>query len=124
MNESRDRVARWYLVCLCKGDECNGVWKVSDGGWVIVVVRGVRFVSEVPGNEWCVVDVIFADVLQRLAFMLEVVVSFVGLLANWAVVSGSEAGCFEHVAGPKGVGEDGCKVIVELVSRLGIIKRE
>jgi hypothetical protein len=56
--------------------------------------------------------------------MLKVVVSFVGLLANWAIVSGSEAGCFEHVAGSQGMGEDGGKVVVELVSRLGIIEWE
>ena len=124
MDESRDRVARWYLVCLCKGDECNGAWEVGDGGWVIVVVRGVRFVPEVPGDEWCVVDVVFADVLQRLAFILEVVVSFVRLLANWAVVSGSEAGSFEHVAGSKGKGEDGGKVVMKLVGGLGIVRWE
>ena len=124
MDEGRDWVVRRYLVCLSKGDECNGAWEVGDGGRVVVVVRGVRFVPEVPGDEWCVVDVVFADVLQRLAFILEVVVSFVRLLANWAVVSGGEAGGFEHVAGSKGISEDGGKVVVELVSRLGIIRWE
>ena len=124
MDESRYRGTRWYLMCTCKSDECDGVWEVSDGVWMTVVVRGVRFVFEVPRAERCVVDVVFTNVLQRLALMLKVVVGFMGLLADWAIVSGSEAGCFEHVAGPKGVGEDGGKVIVELVSRLGIIERE
>ena len=56
--------------------------------------------------------------------MLEVVVSFVRLLANWAVVSGGEAGSFEHVAGSKGIREDGCKVVMELVGGLGIVRWE
>ena len=44
-----------------------------------------------------------------------------GLLADWTVVTGGEAGCFEHVAGPKGIGENGGKVIMELVGWLRII---
>ena len=53
--------------------------------------------------------------------MLEMVVGFVWLLADRAVVIRGEAGCFKHVASSEGVGEDGSKVVVELMRWLGVV---
>ena len=67
---------------------------------------------------------VVADVLQGLALMLEMAVSFMWLLADGTVVSGGEAGSFEHVAGSEGIRENGCKVVMELVGGLGIVRWE
>ena len=111
----------WDLMCLCESDECDGVWEVGNSVWMAVIVRSVGFVFEVPRVERCLVDVVFTNVLQRLALLLEMMVGFMWLLADWAIVAGGKAGCFEHVAGSKGIGEDGGKVIMELVGWLRIV---
>ena len=44
--------------------------------------------------------------------MLEVMVGFVGLLANRAIVGRGEAGCFEHTADSEGIRENSGKVVM------------
>ena len=63
MNEGRDRVVRRNSMCLSEGDECDDAWEVVDGGRVNIVVGGVRLLFEVPWDEWCVVAVVFTNVL-------------------------------------------------------------
>jgi hypothetical protein len=53
--------------------------------------------------------------------MLEVMVGFVGLLANGAIVGRGETGCFEHAAGSEGISENGGKVIMKLVGGLCVV---
>ena len=53
--------------------------------------------------------------------MLEVVISFVGLIADWAFIGISESSCFEHAAGSEGVGENGGKVVMKLVGGLCVV---
>ena len=53
--------------------------------------------------------------------MLEVVISFVGLIADGAVIGRSESSCFEHAAGSKGIGENGGKVVMKLVGGLCVV---
>ena len=81
------------MVCLGEADECDGKWDVGEFFGVGKVNGSVWFVFEVPGVEWCVVGVVVTDVLEWLAGVQEVVVSFMRFIADRAIVVSCKVGC-------------------------------
>ena len=77
-----------------------------------------------PRNEWCCVGVVLTDILERLAFLLKVVVRLMWLVASWAVVGRSKASGFKHATGSEGVCAYGREVVVELVGWVGVVRWE
>ena len=52
-DEGGDRVVGWDSMCLCKGDERDGLWEVVDNIRVSVIVGGAGLLPEVPWDRWC-----------------------------------------------------------------------
>ena len=86
MDEGGYGVAWGDVVCLGKADKCDIQWQVGVFFRVSKVDGSVGFVLEVPGVEWRVIGVIVTDVLKWLAGVEEVVVGFMGFVANRASV--------------------------------------
>ena len=86
MDECRYGVVGRDMMCLGETNKCDGKWDVGEFFRVGKVKGSVRFMFEVPRVKWRVVGVVVTDVLKGLAGAEEVVVGFMGFVADGASV--------------------------------------